>query len=351
MKINNKIFKDFFIWAFQIVLSAVVVIFTIFAPFTLLPSILNAESMVNRAENFEYQGILELWHVETFEGGSVSRGALLEKEAFIFEKQHKGTYIVIKSMNLEQFNLNINLGKKPNMISFAIGVGDSFVNDLIDLDAEDVRDDLLSYGRFGSKQVAVPYILGGYAIINSNTKKENRQENKVVGVGLKGATNPLKALQKNNMQITNLYNDLLLDSYDIYDKFVKGYFDCLIGTQRDVYRCYNRQQKGMMTDTTFSFLDGYTDLVQYVSVFKGNDIEQRLCTQFVSQLISNDTQSKLNDYNLFSTLKNLKLYQTDLYNDFENVLLKPLTSINVFINNEQIQDLKMQSFNAVYKKY
>ncbi len=349
---SKKVLKKTFFGLMQLTLSVCIAFFVITAPFTLLPNLLDAESKVNRAESYEYQGILELWHVETFEGGSVSRGALLEREAINFEKKHKGTYIIIKTMNLEQFDLNIKLGKKPNIISFGVGVGDSFVNELVDLDAENVRTDLCGFGKFASKQVAVPYILGGYAIINSNQEIENNKKNNsnLFGVGLKGATNPLKALQKNNMQISNFYNDTSLDSYDAYDKFLKGNFDVLLGTQRDVYRCYNRQQKGLLLNATFSFLGGYTDLVQYISVFRCKEIEQKLCTQFVSQIISKDTQQKLKDYNLFSTLKNTKLYDNGIYVEFENVLSNQLSSVSAFTNIQQLQSFKDESFNVTIKK-
>ena len=59
-----------------------------------------------------------------------------------------------------------------------------------------------------------------------------------------------------------------MDSYTAYDKFLKGNFENLIGTQRDVFRVTNRQQKGLLTDYNIFPLGGYTDLVQYISVFE-----------------------------------------------------------------------------------
>ena len=338
---NNKKVKSSFSWFFKILLSAILIAFVCIAPFTLLPNLLKEQAEVNRGESYEYQGILELWHIETFEGGSASRANFLEREAINFEKTHKGTYIVIQTMSLEQFELNIKAQKYPNMISFGIGVGDSFIEKLLELDNEGVRSDLANAGKFGSKQLAVPYILGGYALISNGNGK--------TGVGLKGTTNPLKALEQNKMQIATLYNDYNLDSYDAYDKFLKGNFETLLGTQRDVYRCYSRQQKGLLNDATYTFLEGYTDLVQYLSVFKGKDIEQKLCKEFVSQMISINVQSKLKDYNLFSTIKDLTLYSDGLYRDFESVLKKNLKVDSAFLSLEQIQSQKAEAFKAVVK--
>ena len=341
-------------WFCRIGLTGVLVIFLIFAPFTLIPNLLKAEADVNKSENYEYQGILELWHIETFEGGSVSRISFLEREAISFEKQHKGTYIVIQSMNLEQFELNIQNGKLPNMLSFGIGIGDTIAKNLVELDAGSVRSDLKQYGFYNSKQLAVPYILGGYALISQNTTQTNQDSRKsietMVGVGLKGTSNPTKALEINQKQIANLYAEsTTIDSYDAYDKFLKGNFDVLLGTQRDVFRVWNRQQKGLMSNVSFEFLSGYTDLIQYLSVVKSNILEEKLCKDFVSQIVSNQVQQKLKNYNLFSTLQDKKLYDAGAYSDFENMLRQNLRSENAFISNNQIKNQKEQSYKSVVR--
>lgn len=334
-----KKIKVFFDWFLRIGLSAVVVLFLIVAPWTLFPSLLDAQANVNRGEHFEYQGILELWHVETFEGGSVSRAKFLERQAINFEKQNKGCFVVIQTMSLEQFELNIENGKRPNIISFGIGACDKIVNELVELDAKGVRADLAKCGMYGARQLAVPYILGGYVLVENG--------NGAVGVGLKGTTNPLMAMQKNNLQIANIFDDTNLDSYDAYDKFLKGGFETLLGTQRDFYRVQNRQQKGLMTDVNFKFLGGYTDLVQYVSVFRGDKTEEEMCKRFAVSLIEENTQKKLADYNLFSTLSNITLYKDGLYKDFEQTLRLPVTSENAFISKTEIELKKQESYKKV----
>ena len=75
MKENKfKIYKNFS-WFLKVLLSVIIIAFIWLAPFTLLPNLLNAQAQVNRTEKYEYQGILELWHIETFEGGSISRAS------------------------------------------------------------------------------------------------------------------------------------------------------------------------------------------------------------------------------------------------------------------------------------
>ena len=347
-----KKLKVIFDWLLRFGLSALLVAFVVMAPFTLFPSLVMAEANVNRNEVYEYQGILELWHIETFEGGSRSRATFLEQEAINFEKNHKGTYIVIQTMSLEQFKLNIEAGKKPNMLSFGVGGCDGIEKELVEIDADAIRGDLKSYGKYGAKQLAVPYILGGYAMIEQKLQSEDSKTNanmSKTGVGLKGTTNPLKALQAASKQIATLYDDISMDSYDAYDKFLKGYYGTLIGTQRDVYRIESRQQKGLMTDCKFNFLGRYTDLVQYMSVFEGKEIEEKLCKEFVSQMISENVQKKLKNYNLFSTLENVSLYDSGIYADFEKALSGDLKSENAFVSNEEIRSMKQEALKNVVK--
>lgn len=343
-----KKLKIVFDWFLRVGLSGLLVAFLLVAPFTLFPNLLSMQADVNKKENYEYQGILELWHIETFEGGSVSRSSFLQKEAINFEKNHKGTYIVIQNMSAEQFELNIEAGKTPNIVSFGVGVANKISNNLVELNAGTVRTDLKDFGKQNSKQLAVPYILGGYALISQSISEE--KHSKQVGVGLKGYTNPLKVLSENNMKIDNLYSCDELDSYDTYDKFLKGNFSTLLGTQRDVYRIYNRQQKGLMQDVQFSFLSGYTDLVQYLSVFKSSAIEEKLCKEFVTLMTSEEVQLKLKDYNLFSVRDDIKLYNDGIYKDFENALREKLKSENAFISPSQITSQKNECYKDTVKK-
>ena len=352
-----KKLKVFFLWLYKFGLTGLLIVFLCFAPFSILPNILRAQGDVNAGKTFEYQGILELWHVETFEGGSVSRLSFLQREASIFEKAHKGTYISLQTMSLEQFNLNLSAGKKPNLLSFGIGVGSNFLKDLIFLDSENVRDDISLGGIFNGKQFAVPYILGGYCLIsnsdaNNDNEKTEKQKTNIgkTGVGLLGSINPLKAVEFNNKKIVKIFDDMIdknMDTYTAYDKFIKGNFSTLVGTQRDVYRCFNKIQNGSMANLNFDFLGGWTDLVQYMSVFSATQIEEQMCRKFVSQLIGVETQKKLANYNLFSVLKNSALFETGIYKDFENVLNQKLKVENVFLNLEQIESQKQTSYKNV----
>ena len=151
------------------------------------------------------------------------------------------------------------------------------------------------------------------------------------------------------MQIDDFYSGEDIDSYDAYDKFLKGYYKTLLGTQRDVYRIFNRQQKGLMQGTEFQFLGGYTDLIQYISVFKSTDIQEKLCKDFVGQITSESVQQKLKNYNLFSTLQGVNLYDDEIYKNFENTLSQKIESVNAFDTITQIDSQKAESYKKVIK--
>ena len=332
-------------WFCRVGVSIVLVAFLFLAPFTIMPSLLNSQANINRVKDYDYQGILELWHIETFEGGSASRSAFLEKQAINFEKENKGIYIVIKTMSLEQLQLNLQNNQKPNMISFGIGVGDKITQDLISLNFNlNVRQDILDGGKFNNQQLAMPYILGGYALISQNQFTDTL--NGKTGVGNVGTTNPFKAVKIENLKLS-FADNINCDSYNAYDKYLKGGYDNLLGTQRDVYRINNRVNKGLLSNINYKFLNGYTDLVQYISVFKSAEIEQEICKQFVKKLISDQAQSKLANINLFSVLQNKKLYTDDIFGKMEESLSNNLKTENVFLNTSMIKEEKEKYFEMV----
>lgn len=333
----------FFDWFFRIGTSILVTVFLVIAPVTIMPSLLASQAKVNRAPQYEYQGILELWHIETFEGGSQSRANFLEWQARKFEKLHTGTYVSVLTMTPEQFEINFDAGKTPNIISFGTGLGQKFLDKLVTLQNQNaVRTDLLCTGKFDSKQLALPYILGGYVL----AKKQNSDLTKsITGVGLKGLTNPLECAMQNSLQ-TKFFDDKQLDSYSAYDKFLKGSFDNLLGTQRDLFRLQNRQQKGLLLDYEFEFLSKYTDLVQFVSVFESQKTQTELSKQFAEFLTSNQAQQDIAKIAMFS-VNSTSLYDSGIYAQMEQSLSGYLQVENAFCDKTYIETKK----EMLYEKF
>ena len=89
-------FRKYFL---RIIISGAIISFLLLSPSLLFTKIYSLNYTLNSEYKFEYQGVLTLWNVDTFEGGSGARSGWLEKKAIAFEKQNKGIYF-------EHFTIN-----------------------------------------------------------------------------------------------------------------------------------------------------------------------------------------------------------------------------------------------------
>ena len=101
----------------RILLIAFVVIYIIFSPLVFIPK-LSTKNFLQERENINYK-IIELWNIDTFEGGSVSRTRFLERCAVQYEKQHKGQFFMIKNMTVSQAISNLE-NSMPSYISYVV---------------------------------------------------------------------------------------------------------------------------------------------------------------------------------------------------------------------------------------
>ena len=70
----------------------------------------------------EYKGIISLWQIDGFEGGSGSRKQFLLKVARDFEKQNQGVLVMVINHTFLSATENIERGILPDLISFSNGV-------------------------------------------------------------------------------------------------------------------------------------------------------------------------------------------------------------------------------------
>ena len=337
-------------YLFKTTLSIFVVIYIFLAPITIFPILKQSQGSINQEIKVDYMGILEMWNIDTFEGGSKSRTTFLEKRAVEFEKKNTGTFIMCTNMTVEQAVLNIQNDKLPDLISFGIGMGEKLINYLMPLSsAYGVRDDLVEGGMCNKIQYAIPFILGGYTLISDTNYQldGNKKIGEMLGVGLNDYTNPLLALVVNNIETDSQFeqNDDM-DSFTVYDKFLDKKFDALLGTQRDLYRVKNRIDNGNMLPKNFHYFSGYSDLVQYVGICSTDPVKQEISKKFIEHLLSNNSQQKISDINMFSVKLN-NLYVDNEYENMEKALSKPLKTLNVFLSQEKLKEVKTLSQKAL----
>ena len=249
--------------------------------------------------------IYTVWHVETFEGGSAPRINLLKKVARKIESENDGILFMIKEIDADDLSINLE-NSTPDIISFGYGVGKIVLPYLqANENSYDIRDELLLSGSFNNQFYALPYIASGYAIITHGTLSKNFH------CGTTGYTNP-----------ENLYSSLNINvsieesQYEAYKSFVYDDSVSLLGTGRDVFRINNLNKIGR-ANASITPVDSYTDLIQYIGI-----INKDLYTEeFVKILISDEYQSELNKYSLFS-VKYDKIYSEGIYSDMENAIYR-----------------------------
>ncbi len=327
---------------FKILITIILLTFLIIAPYPLFTKINSLNYNLNSEYKFEYNGVIELWNVDTFEGGSVSRTTFIENRCVEFEKKHKGVLILVKNITLEQLELNLKSNKKPSIITFGIGTGDYIVNDLVSISSQyNIRDDLIKSSIIDKKIKALPIMLGGYSLITNKEKLSSTNTQDILSSSLiysrEDYNIPLFSLFVNNLA-PKVNSDISVNSFDAYDKFIHENYNSLLGTQRDFFRCKNRENNLKM-QCNYINLGGYTDLIVYGGIFKSNAKTEQISQKFLEYLVSDNVQDNLSNIGMFSVL-NKNIYTDDSYKEFNKTLLKPLKTINVFYSNVTLKNIK-----------
>lgn len=133
------------------------------APFVVLPNLPRSDLFVAGAR---FEGILELWHIESFEGGVGSRAGWLKRRSAAFEKQNKGCLVNVTVLTAEQAVEKLEAGERFDMASFSAGAGFNLLPYLSPYGGEisGVRADYLKGGQLNGKVYALPYMAGGYTL-------------------------------------------------------------------------------------------------------------------------------------------------------------------------------------------
>ena len=335
-----------------------------------LPFFSNKENMI--FQKFfgvkAHECILELWNIDTFEGGMASKSSFLEKVSISFEKKNKGCYVLVRNMDKMELKSRLAGGEIPDMFSFSGTVVSELKGHLTELgENSDVRGILANSALTAeSERLGMPWCMSGYAIITSESRllASNEESKNVfsgvfsfgyekklkkstkniysVAFGTKTGHNPLAAIEeeasvkgvvfeKNHLSI--LPDTAELTQYGAYEKWALGNSVALIGTARDLVRMEGRLASGKETDAEIFCLSYFTDLVQYIGVTKSIDKErQRLAEAFAKFLCSEEMQLKLSSIGLFSVLSQCQnLYGDGLLMKMESSLSSLSRVDNIFV--------------------
>lgn len=294
----------------------------IFTPKYLLPG-LNRDTISDeiyaRREKF-YYGVINVWQVDCFDGGTGSRAIWLKNVCSGFERQYNGVYVNVESVSLPMANKLISEGKKlPDMISFGSGLALSAENfETLSLDVSGLRGDV----RAVCGETAVPWCMGAYFMLSSGSDEStwgldgktvaNKKSTKTiysVGISERDGYLPSLALVDycGEERIPNFGGELSLcygtsqEMFEAYNYSQK--INHMLGTQREFYRLAAAESREMGRSSSISLLSGYNDLLQYIGILK-TDNEKKAYTMnaFIQYLLEEAQQNKIGEMGLFPVL-------------------------------------------------
>ena len=351
---KKKVKKFIFVCLKKGMLISLVVSLFVFVPVLTKTYKAREDAIENKflGKKAEYQGVLSLWNVDTFEGGSASKTSFLENASLKFEKENRGAYIRVDNLTVDEFISRIKDGKKPDLFSFGNGVQVYLKNDMQTLPNDilsNVKSNFLACGVDRGNIKAVPWSFSTYCLISSISRiekagKEFNNNLKELALNL-AFDKKLKKSTKHTYSITfggndfsnainifarefsaNLNNEVQMKNidenynkntfYEAYVNFINNKASVLLGTNRDVFRMENRKFAGKESDVIYEPILSFTDLVNYISITTDETIKKGVCLDFIEFLLSENNQKKISEIGLFSTVLN-NLYDDGLMKEIE----------------------------------
>lgn len=290
-----------------------------------------------------YQGVLELWNVETFEGGSGSRSSWITARAAKFEQSHEGLFVHVTNLNVTQLQEKLDAGDTFDILCFSRGVG-CLVQGLLQPyggSVADIKGNLLLSGEVDNTVYALPLYVGSYclfareaqldasktllssALTNTYTRKVGKHTYNLAPLvcGFTDYNSPLSALAMSGGKgKVSVSEDVT--QYSAYESFIGNKTAVtLLGTQRDLYRLGKREEMGKIEKLVYCPLVGYTDLVQYLAISSTCGDKLQSCTEFLQYAVSEASQQTLCNINMFSVLEQT-FYTQPVYLQCEQGLAK-----------------------------
>lgn len=218
--------------------------------------------------------VVEVWNVDTFEGGKGSRTAFLNKMAQ--KMQADGVYFYVLNYTIEGAREAFSRGVYPDMLSFGVGLGE-IAERCMSLPYA------FSGGEIGGTCLSVPWCAGKYFRFSLS---DDFSETGSTAVSCGRSNLSVLAARLNGIAGEET------PSERAYVGFLNGEFRYLLGTQRDENRFRARNV------TVYSEeLKEYNDLFQYMCILSGE--KREICLQFLAFLLSQEVQDRLGDIGMY----------------------------------------------------
>ncbi|MBE7081758.1 MAG: hypothetical protein E7372_04290 [Clostridiales bacterium] len=275
----------------------------------------------------EFKGIITIWQIDGFEGGSGSRKQFLLSVSRDFEKQNEGTLVMVINHTFTSAEENISKGIYPDIISYSNGLDIKKMSPIN-------TSRCVGGGKVGEKVYATAWCRGGYVLIK-NLDLEGKDETPLI-VSKGQNTQPILAMMLEGLEFENIE---VLSPMDAYTKFTLGKNAFMLGTQRDVVRLTNRGGNFSAIPLT-----NFNDLYQYVSLTASDTNKSIIAKRFIDYLLSDKVQERLNKINMLSPYKNVSF-------DIENLNLmqnsRGFSTISAFNTKEVLSEMHSMSMLAI----
>lgn len=328
----------------------------------------------------EYQGMIEIWNVDTFEGGLISKTKMLQQVANKFKAENKGLYFMIRNISESECKNLLDSGQRPDLFSASYGVAEMLKNEVSAFEKNDnICDVFLSAGKDEmGKQKAIAWCANAYCLMTTHSLLEkvgkdakHRLVNIALDCGYKVNTKkgekvvwslefgsgkylmPQNALFEYYKQGEVVLSDTSVNqlsvsqsSYSAYCNFVAGKSSVLLGTLRDAYRLKNREKQGKVDGVIVEPLAKMTDLVQFMfKVDDGNKTKQKYVDGFVEYLTGVAGQQVVCDGGLLPVLKYTQGLKIDgVMKDIPLENIKSYEVFGVFLSKTEIEKLQQKYF-------
>lgn len=307
----------------RVVFASIIIFCSIFT-FTFGYKKIGKEKLKNASD---YKGIITMWQIDGFEGGSGSRKQFLLSQAREFEKQNQGVLVMVINHTFSSAEQNVKKGIYPDIISYSNGLD---IKNALPLATKRISGG----GKVGESVYATAWCRGGYVLIKNLDVTEDKDVSIIVSQGQ--YTQPLLAMHLEGLEFDNL---VVLESMEAYVKFTSGKHEYMLGTQRDVVRLTNRG-----FNFSASPLTKFNDLYQYLSLTSTDKNKSLYARRFIDYLLSDKVQEKLSKINMLSPYKNVN-FDIESLNLMQNV--RGFSTISAFNHNVVLQDLQSKSDLAI----
>jgi hypothetical protein len=203
--------------------------------------------------------VINIWQVDSFEGGKGSRAQYLQNKAEACFKD-ENCYATVTALSADAVRENLKSGTVPDLISYGAGFYglESYIN----------ADNFL-YKTWCRGGYCLLSIDGDFSDVTSQNTVINVGKDNFAGIsallcGLDGATIDMPT--------------------SAYVKLINGEYKYLLGTQRDIYRFKTRGASIKIKPVTV-----YNDLYQNISILSKDSKKSKLCEEFINYLLENNS--------------------------------------------------------------